>query len=175
MTLGDYWQWSASCLMDNTARGILAEFLVATALKGWVSKRPRAEWDPYDFEARVGGRKVTIEVKSSSKVQSWKQKEHSALQFRIARTLKWNPEEGAYDECASRADVYVFCALVGTQVKDHAAALNLDNWEFQVVRGAKLPDQKTISWNALNRTAGEAPCGFSHLRQRIKSIATDQA
>lgn len=158
--------------MDNTARGVLAEFLVATALKGRVSRRPRAEWDPYDFEARIGGRRVTIEVKSSSKVQSWHQERYSALQFAIAPTLKWNPAEGKYGQFASRADVYVFCALVGTRIKDHAAALNLENWAFQVVKGSELPDKRTISWNALKHAAGD-PCGFPDLRQQIESMATD--
>jgi len=160
--------------MDNTARGILAEFLVATASKGRVHKRPRAEWDPYDFEASIDGRNITIEVKSSSRVQSWHQERYSALQFGIAPTLKWNPGTGKFSDSASRADVYVFCALVGTRIKDHAAALHLDNWEFRVVKGSRLPNRKTISWNALKQAAGN-PCRFPDLRQRIKSVATDQA
>ena len=51
--LRDYWRWSASSLMDNTARGLVAEFLVATALKTYIPDRPRVEWDPYDFEAEI--------------------------------------------------------------------------------------------------------------------------
>ena len=47
---------------------------------------------PPDYVARVGGRNVTVEVRSSAKVQSWKQKKHSALQFGIAPSRKWNPE-----------------------------------------------------------------------------------
>lgn len=70
--------------MDNTARGTLAEFLVATALKGHVRDQPRVEWDAYDLVARIGGRALTIEVKSSAKVQSWRQTKHSAVQFGIA-------------------------------------------------------------------------------------------
>ena len=31
--LVDYWRWSASTLMDNVSRGVLAEFVVATALR----------------------------------------------------------------------------------------------------------------------------------------------
>lgn len=51
LSLRDYWRWSASSLMDNTARGLVAEFLVATALEGLIPDQPRVEWDPYDFVA----------------------------------------------------------------------------------------------------------------------------
>ena len=171
LTLGDYWRWSASGLMDNTARGILGEFFVATALKGYIRDEPRAEWDPYDFVAQVGGRNVTVEVKSSAKVQSWKQKKHSALQFGIAPSRKWNPETGNYDDEATRADVYVFCALLGTNINEHVDALDLDNWRFQVVRREKLPQQKSIGWVGIGKIAGE-PCGFRDLRREIEIAAT---
>ena len=171
LTLGDYWRWSASSLMDNTARGILGEFLVATALQGYVPDQPRAEWDPYDFVARIGGRKVTLEVKSSAKVQSWKQKKLSALQFGIAPSLKWDAETGEYEEEAARADVYVFCALLGTNIREHVDALDMDNWRFRVVRREALPDQKSITWARVGQIAGE-PCGFEDLRREIEVAAT---
>jgi hypothetical protein len=31
-TVADFWGWSRSDLLDNTERGVLAEFIVATAL-----------------------------------------------------------------------------------------------------------------------------------------------
>ena len=157
--------------MDNTARGILAEFLVATALKDYVADQPRAEWDPYDFVARIGGRDVTVEVKSSAKVQSWRQKKYSALQFGIAPSRKWNPETGKYGDEAKRADIYVFCALVETNIGEHLDALDIDNWRFRVVRRDALPDQKSITWARLNKIAGE-PRGYEHLRREIEVAAT---
>ena len=170
MSLSDYWQWSASCLMDNTARGLLAEFLVGTALEGYVRDQPRVEWEPYDFVASIGGQEITIEVKSSSKVQTWKQKRHSALQFGIAPSVKWDPETGKYSNEASRADIYVFCVLSQTKVGDHAAALDMDNWKFRVARSSELPDQRTVAWARLADAAG-APCGFIDLRGRIEDAA----
>ena len=159
----DYWRWSASSLMDNTARGILGEFLVATALEEYVRDQPRVEWDPYDFVARIGGRRVTIEVKSSAKVQSWKQTKHSALQFGIAPSRKWNPETGKYGDEADRADIYVFCALVETNIGDHLDVLDIDNWRFRVVRRSALPvRQKSITWTRLGQLPGK-PCGFGRL------------
>lgn len=166
----DYWRWSASCLMDNTARGMLAEFLVATALKGYVRDFPRVEWDAYDFLAHIGGRKLTIEVKSSAKVQSWAQKRHSALQFGIAPSVKWDAKTGEYSDEALRADVYVFCLLAATGIHEHTAALDTDNWRFRVVPSADLPDQRTIAWTRLSQVAGE-PCGFVDLRCRIEAVA----
>ena len=34
LTLGDFWRWSGSGLLDNTARGVLAEFIVASIASG---------------------------------------------------------------------------------------------------------------------------------------------
>ena len=92
--------------MDNTARGILAEFLVAAALGR--HKTPRVEWERYDLRTPSG---VTIEVKSAGAIQSWKQK---------ARTPN--------SEQARRwADLYVFCVLEGTD------PLDVDKWQFWVL------------------------------------------
>lgn len=46
LLLIDYWRWQGSVLLDNTSRGILAEFLVAAALD--LHRKPRREWDESD-------------------------------------------------------------------------------------------------------------------------------
>ena len=46
--LNDFWRWSASDLLNNTQRGVLAEFIVAKAL-GIEENGPRVEWEPYDL------------------------------------------------------------------------------------------------------------------------------
>lgn len=147
--LRDYWRWSASCLLDNTTRGVLAEFLVAKALRRFVRERPRSEWDAYDLHAEVGGRDITVEVKSSARVQSWAQRKLSRPQFRVAPTRKWNPATGRYSEHPLRADIYVFCLFAAATVNTHAAALNVDHWRFRVATGSELPDQASVSWNRL--------------------------
>ena len=147
--LRDYWRWSMSCLLDNTTRGVLAEYLVATALRGFVRERPRSEWDAYDLHAEVDGRDVTVEVKSSARVQSWAQRKLSQPQFRVPPTLKWNPATGRYSERPLRANVYVFCLFAATTAITHAAALNADHWRFCVAMGSELPDQASISWSRL--------------------------
>ena len=76
LRLLDYWRWSGSVLLDNTARGILAEFLIAAAL-GLHDKEPRREWDECDIRMESG---TSIEVKSSAYVQSWKQSKGTYIQ-----------------------------------------------------------------------------------------------
>lgn len=61
----DFWRWGAGDLMTNTARGILAEFLVAKAVG---DERPtRLEWDNFDVLTPEG---VKIEVKTSALLQA---------------------------------------------------------------------------------------------------------
>ncbi|MDE0661787.1 MAG: hypothetical protein OXI79_19300 [Gammaproteobacteria bacterium] len=170
--LRDYWEWSASCLLDNTTRGVLAEFLVATALQGFVSKRPRSEWDAYDFRAHIGGREVTVEVKSSARVQSWKQRKLSRPQFRVAPTRKWDPATGRNSEQPLRADVYVFCLFAATASEAHAAALDVDEWHFRIAPGFELPDQKSVSWNRLSRFRD---CEYYDVRREFEVVAAGLA
>jgi hypothetical protein len=105
--LHEFWQWSASDLLGNTARGILAEYIVAMDLGAdggvW------SGWDSWDLETREG---TKVEVKSASYLQAWGQKELSRISFGIAPTRAWDPETNRYSDRISRwADVYVFCLL----------------------------------------------------------------
>lgn len=68
LTVLDFWQWANSNLLDNAARGILAEFLVAHALER--THMPRREWGAFDIKTESG---LKIEVKSASYAQSWPQ------------------------------------------------------------------------------------------------------
>ena len=64
----DYWRWSTSDLVGNTARGVLAEYIVARALKIPTGEEIRDGWAPFDLETPDG---IKIEVKSAAYVQSW--------------------------------------------------------------------------------------------------------
>ena len=68
LRLKHFWEWSASDLMSNATRGILAEFLVAAAIGQ--SGGVRSEWDAYDLQTTSG---LKLEVKSSAYLQSWRQ------------------------------------------------------------------------------------------------------
>jgi hypothetical protein len=50
-----FWQWSASDVVSNATRGVLAEYLVAQAL-GIADGGVREEWAAYDPKSRNGVR-----------------------------------------------------------------------------------------------------------------------
>jgi len=144
-----FWQWSTSELLGNALRGILAEFIVASAIG--VLDSPREEWDAYDLMTKDG---LKIEVKSSAYLQSWKQKELSKISFGIQPTVVWTDNNTRSQHSKRQADVYVFCLLAH---KDKATVnpLDLSQWEFYVldtkVLNDKNPLQKKITLPSLLR------------------------
>jgi len=64
-----FWQWSSSDVLSNSLRGVLAEYIVATALG--CNTGVRTQWDAYDIKTESG---IRIEVKSAAYLQSWSQK-----------------------------------------------------------------------------------------------------
>ena len=143
----DYWRWSASDLVGNTARGILAEYIVARALKIPMDKEIRDEWARYDLETPDG---VKIEVKSAAYVQSWKQTRYSQIKFGVSKTRTWDAESGYYDlsEPMRHADVYVFALFAQREMP--IDPLDLDQWQFYALATQKLDDRKSISLSALS-------------------------
>jgi len=111
LKLIEFWQWSTSDLVSNATRGILAEYIVATALG--VADGTRAEWDGFDLSIRSKvGTKVRIEVKSAAYLQSWSHKKFSNIRFGIRPTRKWDPETNELSaEVKRQADIYIFCLL----------------------------------------------------------------
>lgn len=128
-SLLDFWRWSLSDLMTNATRGILAEFIVATAL-GIDLSTPRTEWDVYDLITKSG---LKIEVKSSAYIQSWAQAKYSDISFSIKPTKAWDENTRMYTgESKRRADVYVFCHLKHKDQKT-IDPLKMEQWDFFVV------------------------------------------
>lgn len=167
LRLLDYWRWSGSGLLDNTNRGILAEFLVAASLD--LHKEPRTEWQAYDLRTASGS---TIEIKSSAYVQSWKQTKRSVIQFGIAPHSNWDPETGEWREGLRRwADIYVFCVFHGEEPLD---PLDTSKWDFYVlpteVLNQKCPDQKTIRLSSLENLS-PAKCDYVNLKKTIEEIS----
>lgn len=168
-----FWQWSASDLISNTMRGVLAEYIVAMALG--IDQGVRREWDAYDllFEG-----KTKIEVKSAAYVQSWHQEKPSTIQFGVARKRAWDAETNvvAAEPCRS-ADVYVFALLAHT---DRATInpLDLDQWQFFVlpteVLDARERSQHSITLRSLEVLAGVA-VAFGDLRTSVMSVSDKQA
>ena len=59
----DYWRWAGSDLLSNTSRGILAEFLVESALG--MNEEVRTEWGLYDLLRTL----IKIKLPTSSREQ----------------------------------------------------------------------------------------------------------
>lgn len=138
-----YWQWVGSDLLSNTARGILAEFIVANALG--IADKVRLEWDAYDLLSRDG---TKIEVKSAAYIQSWFQKNLSKIEFGIPPTTAWDADMNRRDsERKRQADIYIFCVLAHQQ-RETIDPLKLDQWDFYLLPTSVLnefcPTQKKI-------------------------------
>ena len=167
-TLLDFWRWSASDLVSNATRGILAEYIVAQALG--LANGVRAEWDAYDLVTPSG---LKVEVKSSAYLQSWFHKKLSAVSFGIQPTFAWSADMNELaSERRRQADVYVFCLLAHKE-KATVDPLDLRQWEFYVLPSAVLdercPIQKQISLSRLLRLE-PVETNFDGLASAVSSV-----
>jgi hypothetical protein len=163
-----FWQWSASDLLSNATRGVVAEFMVASALG--VADGVRKEWDAYDVVTKDG---LRVEVKSAAYLQSWHQERFSTITFDIAPTYGWDASTNQGSKAQKRqADAYVFC-LLHHKDKITADPLNMDQWEFYVVATKVLDErfgtQKSIGLNRLKKL-GLSDVSFKELAGRILEI-----
>ena len=164
-TVADFWGWSRSDLLDNTERGVLAEFIVASAL-GIAVDGVREGWAVWDLTTPDG---VRVEVKSAAYLQSWAQKDLSRISFNTPKTLAWDTDGGGYADAARRhAQVYVFALLAHTD-KATVNPLDLDQWVFYVLPTAVLDgrarSQHSITLKTLQALTGAV--GFASLRQAV--------
>ena len=148
LRLQHFWEWSASDLVSNTTRGILAEFLVAAAIGQ--SDSVRREWDAFDLQTTSG---LKLEVKSSAYLQSWHQRDFSKITFSIPPTRAWHAQTGRYAlEAQRQAHVYVF-ALLHHKEQDTINPLDLAQWTFFVVSRKRLecsrPKRKSVALGQL--------------------------
>ncbi|MGI9255638.1 MAG: hypothetical protein ACR2PY_01740 [Salinispira sp.] len=149
-SVSDFWRWSASDLMSNTMRGVLAEYIVCRAIGS--DSDFRQEWDAYDI---LTPENIKVEIKSSAYLQAWKQKDYSKISFGIQPTQGWDARTGEYSgEKKRQADVYIFCVLTEKNPKI-IDPLKLEQWDFYVMRTAilndKLGDQETLALRSLQK------------------------
>jgi hypothetical protein len=168
-----FWQWSASDLLSNATRGILAEYLVARAL-GLPDNAIRNEWDPFDLRWAMEDRTVKIEVKSAAFLQSWAQKELTKIQFIVGKKHAWDEDSGTFSKEATRtADVYVFAVLVH-QDKKTVDPLDLNQWRFWVlptdVLNERNRSQHSITFRSLTGLAGDG-WSFDELADAVRQAA----
>lgn len=167
-TLLDFWRWSASDLVGNALRGVLAEFIVATALD--LKQAGRVEWEAFDLVTPGG---VTLEVKSAAYVQAWEQKAHSKIKFGIAPTRAFEAATNTNTGPLKRqADIYVFC-LLHHQYRATVDPLDVGQWTFYVLPTATLerqcPTQKSIVLASLLRMK-PCQCAYEELAKAIETI-----
>ena len=169
LALWDFWQWSSSDLVSNATRGILAEFLVASALG--LSNGVRNEWDAFDLQTETG---IKIEVKSAAYVQTWHQRTLSRIVFDIRPTRAWDPLTNRLaKERKRQADVYVF-SLLHHKDKETVNPMDLSQWTFYVVSTNQLDDvcgeAKSISLSGLKKL-GPIACDFDGLRRAVEATS----
>jgi hypothetical protein len=169
-TLLSFWQWSTSNLLDNTVRGVLAEFLVAQALgcAGGV----RQEWTAYDLTSPSG---VKVEVKSAAYLQSWSQKQPSVIRFSVSEAFGWDSETNLTPSTPGRAaDVYVFCLLAHAD-QENIDPLDVSQWRFYVVPTARLNSelgtQRSIGLSTLENRLQARPIKYEELVAAVAAAA----
>lgn len=166
LSLLDFWRWSTSDLVSNATRGVLTEFIVATAL-GISIEQPREEWAAWDLTTPEG---IKVEVKSAAYVQSWRQSRLSTITFNTPKTLAWDAETNRHDaEPRRQADVYVL-ALLSHRDKETISPLDLSQWEFFVlptsVLDARKRSQHSITLPSLLELHGPS-LSFAEIREAV--------
>jgi len=166
--LSDFWKWSVSDLMNNTTRGIFAEFIVATSVNVDFNV-PRDGWAPYDLITSEG---IKIEVKSAAFLQSWYQEKLSEISFSIKQSLYWDSKTNKQSKTKSRySDVYVMCLLFTTDQKI-INPLDLDQWRFYVLSVQEINNYKrsksSITLKSLEKLV--KPISYNQLNKKIKDV-----
>ncbi len=167
ISISDFWQWSSSDITGNALRGILAEFIVASALE--INRDVRIEWDAYDLTFDD----IKIEIKSAAYIQTWEQNDYSKINFNIAPTRTWSDEANSrIDEIKRQSDIYVFC-LLSHRDQSTLNPLNIDQWEFYLLPTAYLdkylPLQKTITFSSLLHLQ-PTKCNYNDLKSTITKL-----
>lgn len=163
----DYWSWAHSDLIDNTERGKLAEYIIASALG--VTDTPSQTWDSYDLSYMGHG----IEVKSAAYMQSWHQNNKSRISFKMQPTRAWDYSTNTHASKVKRqAEIYIFC-LLAHEDKTTLNPLLLGQWEFYIVPTSLLdrvaPIQKSISLGFFKKHS-IIPCSYGEIRSSIDAI-----
>ncbi len=166
-----FWQWSSSDLVGNTLRGMLAEYIIATAVGS--AEDTRTEWDAFDIETPD---KIKIEVKSSAYVQSWSQEKLSTISFGIQPTKGWDAKTNTYSsQRARQSDIYIFCVMAHKD-KSTIDPLNIDQWAFYILPTKTLNkavgNQKSITLSSLKKLS-PIKTNYSSINQTVKQLMSN--
>ncbi|MER7782247.1 MULTISPECIES: hypothetical protein [Streptomyces] len=168
LTVSDFWRYGMPDLRSNTARGLLAQFLVHHAIG---AKRQSSEWECYDIEGDNG---LRIEVKASARLQAWEQRGLSPIRFSGLKRRTWSPAFGSAEKATYNADVYVFAVQTAT-AHDLYDPLDVAQWEFYVAARSAVAARNQVSMG-LSTVQGLAsgPVAFDALRSAIEVVAKEE-
>ena len=166
--LNDFWKWATSDLVNNSTRGILAEFIIAKALG--IDSKVRNSWDAFDLLHETG---LKIEIKSAAYVQSWYQKKFSDIIFSIRKTKAWDETTNIQSKNSIRqADLYIFC-LLKHKIQETLNPLDLNQWEFYIlptdVINKELNESKQVSLSKLNKLK-PIISNYDNLKDKVYSL-----
>ena len=168
LKLLDFWSWAHSNIIENIERGKLAEYVIATAIDH--ENIINEKFLEYDLITKEN---IKIEVKSSSYIQSWSQKNHSKIIFNISKTYRWDSMNNKYENFKRRqADVYVFCLLKHKE-QSTLNPLDVNQWEFYIASTKLLNKQckenKTISLSKL-QNIGAVKCNYNDIYHTVRIL-----
>ena len=166
--VGDFWQWAYSDVLQNTTRGVLAEYILAVLLE--IDQQPRVPWDAYDLKLKDG---TTVEVKTMSKLQGWAQQKLTTPAVILKPTREWDFKTGKMKlEPSFNAQVYAICYFTA-ETHEEADPLNLDQWRFYFLSRNKLisilDGRKTLSLKHLE-AAGVPAYRASEVKDALKGV-----
>ncbi len=175
LTVGGFWRWAHSDLLDNTTRAVLAEYIVACALID--RSEVRNPWGNHDalMQGSDGTGEIRVEVKSAARLQSWAQTYPSKMVFTRLSGRSWDRATNTMGTKREiRADVFVFAVFLS---EDPLRALDdivdVVAWEFWVVPGATIQERGSRSVSlATVKQIGRGPVAYKDLATAVREMAS---
>jgi len=169
-SVSEFWRYGFSNLNSNVLRGALAEFIVENALKKNKEITVRNPWGDWDVLSTNGKK---IEVKCSSYIQDWKQKDFSKIIWSglKAKTLYFSSAVSTYPREPEdyKSDIYVL-SLFKHKDPETLNILDMNQWCFWVLSREELRDiarnKNSISLNRLEKLE-ISPIPFEKLKNII--------
>lgn len=164
----DFVNWAYGNLLDNTTRGVVAEYLVHKALNS--STTNRINWDGYDILYK----NIKIEVKASGYIQHWNKKgQYSKIRFDISKKNPWLAEHNKWLGRVCRySDIWIFCVHKEKDF-DQANALDESQWIFYCTTSKWLDknfaDQKNVSLKVIIKIGLES-VNYKNLKKHIDNL-----
>ena len=146
----DFWRWAFSDLLEDTLKGLYAEWLVGQLLGLPMPHGGRPGYGNFDLRSSGG---LRIEVKSSAYWQSWKLRNEDGSLKTAPEVDRWRPSaekrisfgglrardavDRTRQDAGYKSDAYIFCLQCE---RDPARwdALDLRQWEFYFLSRSDL-------------------------------------